>query len=187
MDVDVRAQPHRAAFRPRSPVGHQLVAEQQLAVRRAQPRIAPRGALPHARVVPDERLVGRAAEVLARDQAVRHVLAGERLIVDVRGRLDELVAVHVAADQPRAVREAVREARVRRQQQQVRAPAVARRDDERLRAVLDRIVGPILVDAPAPPRSSTRRRRATSRRTSVRSCSTIFFGAISCWNVKSGE
>ena len=43
-------------------------------------------------------------------------------------RRDELVAVHVAADEPRAVREAVREPRVRRQQQQVRAPAVARRD-----------------------------------------------------------
>ena len=145
--VDVGAQPHRAALRPRSPVGHQLVAEQQRAVRRAQPRIAAGRALPHPRVVADERLVRRAAEILARDQAVRHVLAGKRLIVDVRRRLDELVAVHVPPDEPRAVCEAVREPRVGRQQQQMRAPAVARRDDERLRAVLDRLAGPILVDA----------------------------------------
>ena len=70
--------------------------------------------------------------------------------------LDEPVAVHVAADQPGAVREAVREARVRRQQQQMRAPAVARRDDERLRAVLDRIARADPGAPPAPRRSVER-------------------------------
>ena len=147
MNVDVRAQPHGTALRPRSPVGHQFVAKQQRAVRRTQAWIAPRGAFPHPRVVTDERTVGRTPEVLARNQAVRDVLARERLIVDVRGRVDETVAVHEPADEPRPVRETVRKARVRRQQQQMRAPAVARRDHERPRAVLDRVGGSILMDA----------------------------------------
>src|SRR2546421_9121015 len=79
MHVDVRAKTDRAALRPRSPVGHQLVAEQQLALWCAQARIAARRALPYSRVVTHERLAGRAAEVLARDQAVRHVLTWKRL------------------------------------------------------------------------------------------------------------
>ena len=159
VDVDIRAQPHRAAPRPRPPVGEQLLPHQQRAVRRAQPRIASRRALPDARVVPDERPVRRAAEVLARDQAVGHVLPGERLIVDVRRGLHEAVAVHVPADEPRAVRQPVRKARLRRQQQQMRAPAVPGRDDERLRAVFDR---PRRADPDARP--ARRRSSAASRR-----------------------
>src|SRR5438876_7183385 len=108
MDVNVRAQAHGAALRARPPIGHQLVAEQELALRRPQPRVAARGALPYARVVADERPVGAAPEVFARDETVRQVLAGEGLIVDARGRVDELVPVHVAADEPRAICDAVR-------------------------------------------------------------------------------
>src|SRR2546423_7188032 len=104
MHVGVRAKTDRAALRPRSPVGHQLVAEQQLALWCAQARIAARRALPYSRVVTHERLAGRAAEVLARDQAVRHVLTWKRLIVNLGHRVDEPVTVHVAADRARAVR-----------------------------------------------------------------------------------
>ena len=45
---------HRVAHGSRAPVGEQLVSEQQLAVRRAQPRIAPGRALPDSRVVADK-------------------------------------------------------------------------------------------------------------------------------------
>ena len=65
MHVDVRAQPDGASRGSQSPVRHQLVAEQQLAVGRAQARIAAGRALPHPRVVAHERPIGPAAEVLA--------------------------------------------------------------------------------------------------------------------------
>jgi len=145
MHVHVRAQPHRAALRPGTPVGHQLVAEQQPSGSIAQTRVASRRALPHARIVAHERPIRPAAEVLAGDQAVGHVLPRIRLLVDRRRCRDEAVPVHVAPDQPGAVREAVREPRVRRQQQQVRAPAVPRRDDERLGSVLDGVGRSILM------------------------------------------
>ena len=146
MRVVIGTQAHRAALqRARSPVVEQLVAEQQPAVGAAQPRFLAGGAFPHARVVADERLVRRAAEVLARDQAVRHVLAGKRLLVDRRLRGDELVAVHVAADESGSIREPVREPRVRGEQQQVRAPALARGEHEHPRAILRDLVRTILV------------------------------------------
>ena len=44
----------------------------------------PGGTFPDASVVANERLIRRAAEILARNQAVRHVLTRERLIVDRR-------------------------------------------------------------------------------------------------------
>ncbi len=49
----------------------------------------------------------------------------------------------VLADEPRFVRHAVRRAALRREQQQVRRPHVARGDDERLRVKLHRRVGPV--------------------------------------------
>ena len=82
-----------------------------------------------------------------------HVLPGIRLVVDVRARLDERVAVHVAADQARAIGQAVREARVRREQQQVRAPAVARRDARRAGRDTPRSRRADPGARPAPPRS----------------------------------
>jgi hypothetical protein len=82
--------------------------------------------------------------MLPRDQAVRHVLARQS------GRrcsrlLKELVSVHVTPDHAGTVRQTVREARVRRQQQKVRTPAVSRRDDERLGAIFDRLGGTVLI------------------------------------------
>src|SRR5204863_5526906 len=100
MHVDVRAQTDRAAFGPRPPIVDELVPKQQLSLGGPQARIPSRRALPDARVVADERLVRRAAKVLPRDETVRHVLAGEGLVVDARDGRDELVAVHIAADGP---------------------------------------------------------------------------------------
>ena len=146
MRVVIGPQPHRTAFRrPAAPVGEQLVAQQQAAIGAAQPRLLTSRAFPHARIVPHECLVGRATEVLARDQAVGHVLARERLVIDQRLSRNELVAIHVAADRTRTVGKAIWEPRVGREQQEVRAPALPRRQDELPRAILGDFVGTILV------------------------------------------
>ncbi len=89
----------------------------------------------------------RRAEELARDQAVLLVHPRVDLGVELDVALDEAVAVHVLPDQARRVGDAVREPARGREQQQVRAPGVARRDDERLRPVGHHVVRPIAVQA----------------------------------------
>src|SRR5207244_5144741 len=93
------------------------------------------GRLPDAQVVAEEGTAFRNAEKLARNEAVLLVHAREDLGVDFDEGSVERVAAHVAADVPGGVREAVGEARVLREQQEVRSPTVAAGQDEEAGAV----------------------------------------------------
>ena len=126
MRIVVRAQPHGAALeRARSPVVEELVAKQQASIG------AIAGAAPCRPSFPRRACrAARTACPVAQRKNSREIRLcvmfwpGERLFVDRRLRGNELVAVHVAADEPRTIGDPVWKARIRRQQQQMRAPAL---------------------------------------------------------------
>src|SRR5262245_57164997 len=147
MDVVVHPHTRRAAFGSCAPVGEQGVAEHDLAVAIPEPWLAAGTALPDAKVVTDIRFVAGTAEELPAYQAVLIVHARVDLGVDFELRRDERVPRHVTTDEPRGVRQPIRKTARGGQQEQVRTPAVARRENERSRTVLDRIVRTIAMDS----------------------------------------
>ena len=153
--------------RTRSPVVEELVAEStsppiaNAAPAELQTRVSCRtNGLPVAQ-----------RKKLARNQAVRHVLAGERFCVNRRLRGNELVTVHVAADEAQTIGnpfESAHSPHTARVQL-----SIARRDTTTSAAYGSYSFGQNAGDTRAPRQSSPLHRRAQSSGSASESCSVI--------------